>query len=189
MLSLRIGGWRCETCGRPHQQFVGLGIALACIIGFFVVGGIIASNLGTDKRPQSDKTTAKPKSSLDSNGKPKVNRAPLLPLPESDSEPLPESDSEPLPESDSEPLPDGGPEGQSEIRTWVSADGKFTVEARFVRFVSMAVTLQKADGTTIVVVYGDLSKDDKEYAMKAHREYVKQRARNERQPGTFRVPR
>jgi len=66
------------------------------------------------------------------------------------------------------------------MRTWVSADGKFTSEASFVRYASKTVTLQKPDGTTIVVEYGDLSKDDKEYVMETHREIVKRRARDKR---------
>lgn len=62
------------------------------------------------------------------------------------------------------------PTQKHELRTWTTSDGKSTVEARFVRYGSRIVTLQRMDGETIDVPIEKLSKEDQDYTMQTHRE-------------------
>ena len=50
-----------------------------------------------------------------------------------------------------------------DIRTWTSADGLHTVEARFVRINGRAVTLFKPDGTEITIDIAALSEEDRHW--------------------------
>lgn len=52
---------------------------------------------------------------------------------------------------------------QSKWHTWTSADGKFTIEAKFVKFNGRIITLTKKDGTTIDVPREKLSDEDLEW--------------------------
>lgn len=48
-------------------------------------------------------------------------------------------------------------------RTWTSADGSFTVDAKFVGLISGMVTLEKGDGKTISVNLNQLSQEDQDF--------------------------
>jgi formylglycine-generating enzyme required for sulfatase activity len=48
-------------------------------------------------------------------------------------------------------------------RTWTSADGRFTVDAKFLAFVNGVVTLEKDDGKTISVNLNVLSQEDQDF--------------------------
>lgn len=48
-------------------------------------------------------------------------------------------------------------------RTWTTADGRFSVEAQFVKFIGGTLTLKKRDGTEISVNLEILSKEDQEF--------------------------
>jgi WD40 repeat protein len=50
-----------------------------------------------------------------------------------------------------------------EFRTWTSADGRFTVEAQFIKRTGDALTVQKKDGRQIQVPVAELSPADQEY--------------------------
>jgi hypothetical protein len=52
---------------------------------------------------------------------------------------------------------------QSRWHTWTSADGKFTVEAKFVKSTAGVVHLEKQDSTTIKVPMEKLSDDDQHF--------------------------
>ena len=52
-------------------------------------------------------------------------------------------------------------ERKPQFRTWTSADGRFTVEAEFVKAIGGKVTLRKRDGTKITVPMKKLSEDDR----------------------------
>jgi SLA1 Homology Domain 1 (SHD1) protein len=51
-----------------------------------------------------------------------------------------------------------------EVRTWTSADGTKTLEAKFKYRGGGTVVLEKPDGTEIKVAFDKLSKDDQDYA-------------------------
>jgi hypothetical protein len=61
---------------------------------------------------------------------------------------------------------------QSEMRTWTSRDGKFTIEARVTDFTVDGLRLTKVDGQTITVPMDKLSDDDRTYAVKVYKEQV-----------------
>lgn len=48
-----------------------------------------------------------------------------------------------------------------QFRTWTSADGRFTIDAEFVKAIGRKVTLRKRDGTEITVPMERLSEDDR----------------------------
>jgi thiol-disulfide isomerase/thioredoxin len=52
----------------------------------------------------------------------------------------------------------------AEVRTWTSADGKFTVQAEMLSVEDGSVSLRKADGTEINVPLTKLSKADRQFA-------------------------
>lgn len=62
---------------------------------------------------------------------------------------------------------DGKP-NKSEMRSWVSRDGKFTVRARFLQFTPQGLRLETEDGRTIHVPTSKLSTDDQQYAREAY---------------------
>lgn len=49
---------------------------------------------------------------------------------------------------------------KAKTRIWTSADGKFTIEATFIKSNHTETTLEKADGSTITVPLNKLSEDD-----------------------------
>ena len=60
------------------------------------------------------------------------------------------------------------PEPQDERwRVWRSADGRFSVEARYIDALVGIVTLERRDGTRIEVNIDALSEEDREYVRKA----------------------
>lgn len=71
------------------------------------------------------------------------------------------------------------PETAHELRTWTTSDGKFTIEARFVRYGSSIVTLHKMNGKTIDVPIEKLSKEDQDYTMATQRAIGRKRRETE----------
>jgi outer membrane protein assembly factor BamB len=72
---------------------------------------------------------------------------------------------------------------QSEMRTWTSADGKYTTEATFLDYQNQRVQLQRADGKQIALPLSALSKEDQEYVRQAMtRRQKKKGTRAERKP-------
>jgi hypothetical protein len=51
-------------------------------------------------------------------------------------------------------------------RTWTTADGRFRVDAKFVRSSSDTVTLEKQDGTTVDVSLEVLCAEDRDFIRK-----------------------
>lgn len=54
-------------------------------------------------------------------------------------------------------------EDAERTRTWTSVDGRFTTEAKFLKFAASHVHLEKADGQIIEVSIGKLSEADREW--------------------------
>lgn len=67
-------------------------------------------------------------------------------------------------------------ERESQFRTWHSADGNFSIEARLDRFIAGNVTLEKRDGSTVDVAEELLSDSDRQYMQ----EEFKRRAKAKR---------
>jgi hypothetical protein len=57
------------------------------------------------------------------------------------------------------------PTGNSKLRTWSDATGKFKIEAEMVRLDKGQVQLKRADGTTLAVPLDKLSQADQEFAI------------------------
>lgn len=55
------------------------------------------------------------------------------------------------------------PSGVANWRTWTTADGKYKVEAKFVKFAAGTVTLEKKDRTTVDVKLDVLSEGDQDF--------------------------
>ncbi|HUT91490.1 MAG TPA: SHD1 domain-containing protein [Thermoguttaceae bacterium] len=53
--------------------------------------------------------------------------------------------------------------GETEWRTWTTADGRFKTEAKFVKFAMGTLTLEKKDGSTIEVKLDILCSEDQEF--------------------------
>ena len=66
-------------------------------------------------------------------------------------------------------------------REWVSAGGKYSVKAKYVRYEKGDVILLRLDGTTVNVQLQKLSKDDRNYVKERRREERKLRLRSEPQ--------
>jgi hypothetical protein len=52
---------------------------------------------------------------------------------------------------------------EAEYRTWKTADGKYSVEANFIKFAAGILTLEKRDGSTVDVKLDILSPDDQDF--------------------------
>jgi endonuclease YncB( thermonuclease family) len=78
------------------------------------------------------------------------------------AEPAPPEPAPPPIEPDQEPAPpeSADPVDAARWRTWTSADGRFTVRAKFVQATNGRMTLQREDGKRIVVELEKLSPDD-----------------------------
>jgi hypothetical protein len=46
-MAIRIGGWRCQTCGYSGSAIARFGLPAAAVIGFFFMFGIVATNIGS----------------------------------------------------------------------------------------------------------------------------------------------
>lgn len=55
-------------------------------------------------------------------------------------------------------------------RPWITADGKYKLEAKFVKFLDGKVTLEKKDGTTVGVKLDILSQQDQDFVTGRSRE-------------------
>ena len=86
-----------------------------------------------------------------------------------DTEPFAaKADSQPPPDSTPAPTTAAEPnlKPESDLRTWTSTDGKFTVEAQFVKAVGETVYLKRKDGRQIEVPIEKLSPKDQQFLRK-----------------------
>jgi len=78
---------------------------------------------------------------------------------QSPPEPQPENG----PNAPPEASPPAGDSERSPMRTWTSADGRYTVEARLVGLRGSVVVLQKRDGRVVRVPIDQLSRADQAF--------------------------
>ncbi len=177
MVSLKIGGWRCQTCGASAflPKLIGGTVA---VVGLAVTGLVIfGAMLDTPPSPvrptpaSSSRVTPElaPSSPIELDAElPSETPALASPIveaaavePEAVPEPIQQSADPVSPiQPEVESLPEAKPG-----RTWTDASGKFTIEAEFAGYSAGKVRLKKADGSTLTLPMEKLSQVDQEWIL------------------------
>ncbi len=165
LLSIKVGGWKCETCGYGGNPLVQLVVMLAsaCLL----VGGCVAIISSIDI-PEQSPHSPQPQSSPED--KPTPTEPPLEvetePVAEPEAEVVPELPVDPLsepmlPTEPSAPITPEAPE--PEYRTWTDSSYTFRVEAIFQGMAFGKVKLRKRDGTVVEIPLETLSFKDRQW--------------------------
>jgi SLA1 homology domain 1, SHD1 len=183
LASIKIGGWRCQTCGyrgSAVSRLVGLVVVPVVCVGFFlVVLGAIAANYGSSDRPRASTTAPIYQPPAEATVEPVSVEPVVLDEPasldesRSDSESIPASTESESGTEPTDPVPPidepDGPE-QIEFRIWTDSTGKHETEAKFAGMAFGKVTLEKRDGSRVTLPLEKLSADDQAWIEAKKRE-------------------
>jgi hypothetical protein len=165
MASLRVGGWCCQTCGSRGSLWERVGAPIVGVIVLVAAVGWFASRRGPgDKADSSATFTPTPigtevRSPATAQDVPKIEPA-AIPIAKAPSKPA-RSWNDVANGMDRRANIASSP--KSQLRTWGTKDGKFTVEAQLIDFGQGKATLKKSNGKTIVVEADKLSDADQAF--------------------------
>jgi len=159
LFSLKIGGWRCQTCGNKEGCLFRLFVLIIAVFSI-VIGSMIAFSIlknlsqaphaaqGQLDKPSNEETTQLP-------AKPS-QRVPVTPPATNPIKP-------PItkPKAETPQLPVRPP--IDEIRTWTDASGGFKAKATYKGIAGGNVSLLKTTGEKIVIPFEKLSPDDQKW--------------------------
>lgn len=160
MASMRIGGWRCQTCGYRGSLLPRLVPVVVCVLLFLGVVLFLGSLVGSANRGMK-------KEPVYPVNPPDPSRKPILPPPVEPGNGTGQPGPVVLPPVIG-PTDDGGtapppPPKEPEFRTWTDSTGKFKIEAEFAGMELGKAKLKKKDGTVIQLPLEKLSDDDQEW--------------------------
>lgn len=159
LCSLKIGGWRCQTCGNKGGFLSRLivpviavfSIAMGLMIAFYVLNHLVQTpspKQGQPSTPRNTETTQLPdKSSLS---------VPITP-------PTTKPVTPPITKPKAETTQLSVKPRIDEIRTWTDASGGFKTKATYKGTAGGNVSLLKTTGETITIPFEKLSTDDQKW--------------------------